>query len=114
LQIDGSEQSNNTLQVELASRVLALAREPKPRLVWCGLLTSVKRKLLMSLIGVSASLWLNLHSIEKMLDERSKKCLDCDYPLETIPFDRGKYQGDNEPNESVCFGLDKNRPYGWE
>jgi len=52
----------------------------------------------MELIGVGESIWLSLTSIEKMLDQRSKQCVDCGCPYETVPFDRGRYQGDNEPD----------------
>jgi len=51
----------------------------------------------MELIGVGESLWLSLVQIEKMLDQRSKQCVDCGCPYEIIPFDRGRYNGDNEP-----------------
>lgn len=79
-------------------RIMDLIDEPKPRIVWCGLLTSTKRKLLLHLIGVSASLWLNIPRIEKLIEERARSCRDCDCPYENEPFDRGKYDGDNEPN----------------
>ena len=90
---------NYTLQIEqLRKRVMGLIEEKKPRIVWCGLLTSTKRKLLMHLIGVSERFWLNLPQIEKMLEERARNCRDCGLPYEEKPFDRGKYEGDNEPN----------------
>ena len=87
----------NTLQVNVSSKLLQLVSQKKSRIVWCGLLTSSKRKLLMELIGVGESLWYSLTDIEKMLDQRSKECVDCGCPYEIIPFDRGWYQGDNEP-----------------
>ncbi len=59
----------------------------------------------MELIGVGESLWLSLTEIEKMLDERSKQCVDCGCPYETIPFDRGRYQGDNEPDTTNRISL---------
>jgi len=49
------------------------------------------------LIGVSANLWLNIPRIEKLIEERSRSCRDCGCPYEDKPFDRGKYEGDNEP-----------------
>ena len=97
LQID-SEQHTNTLQVDVFSKIFELVDQKKPRIIWCGLLTSSKRKLLMRLIGVGKSLWLSLTDVEKMLDRRSKECVDCGCLYEIIPFDRGWYQGDNEPD----------------
>ena len=96
-QID-SEQHTNILQVNVSSNLLQLVSQKKSRIVWCGLLTSSKRKLLMELIGVGESLWLSLVQIEKMLDRHSKECVDCGCLYETIPFDRGRYTGDNEPD----------------
>lgn len=87
----------NTLQVNVSSKLLRLVSQKKSRIIWCGLLTSSKRKLLIELIGVGESLWLSLVDIEKILDQRSKECVDCGCPYEIIPFDRGWYQGDNEP-----------------
>jgi len=89
--------STNTLQVNVPSKLLQLVSQKKSRIVWCGLLTSSKRKLLMELLGVGESMWKTLVQIEKMLDQRSKECVDCGCPYEIIPFDRGWYQGDNEP-----------------
>ena len=93
--------NTNTLQVNVSSKLLQLVGQKKSRIVWCGLLTSSKRKLLMELIGVGESLWLSLTKIEKMLDQRSKQCVDCGCPYEIIPFDRGWYQGDNEPDNTT-------------
>jgi len=69
--------STNTLQVNVSSKLLQLVSQKKSRIVWCGLLTSSKRKLLMELIGVSESMWLSLVQIEKRLDQRSRECIDC-------------------------------------
>jgi len=91
----------NTLQVNVASKILELASQKKSRIVWCGLLTSTKRKELLKLLDVSESMWLSLVQIEKMLDQRSKECVDCGCPYETIPFDRGRYNGDNEPDNTT-------------
>jgi len=55
----------------------------------------------MELIGVGEFLWLSLTKIEKMLDQRSKQCVDCGCPYEIIPFDRGWYQDDNEPDNTT-------------
>ena len=103
-QID-SEQHTNTLQVDVFSKIFELVDQKKPRIIWCGLLTSSKRKLLMKLIGVSESLWLSLTDVEKILDRRSKECVDCGCLYETIPFDRGRYKGDNEPDITILTPL---------
>ena len=34
----------------------------------------------------------------KEIDERSKKCPDCNFNYSEIPIDKGKYLGDNEPD----------------
>ena len=91
----------NTLQVNVASKILQLTSQKKSRIVWCGLLTSTKRKELLKLLDVSESMWLSLVQIEKMLDQRSKQCVDCGCPYEIIPFDRGRYNGDNEPDTTT-------------
>jgi len=91
----------NTLQVNVASKIIELSSQKKSRIVWCGLLTSTKRKELLKLLDVSESMWLSLVQIEKMLDQRSKECVDCGCPYETIPFDRGRYNGDNEPDNTT-------------
>ncbi len=96
-QID-PEQPNDTLQVNVSTKLLQLVSKKKSRIIWCGLLTSSKRKELIKLLDVGESLWLSLKQVEKMLDQRSKECIDCGCPYETVPFDRGWYQGDNEPN----------------
>jgi len=95
----------NTLQVNVSSKLLQLVSQKKSRIVWCGLLTSSKRKLLMDLIGVGESLWLSLTDVEKILDRRSKECVDCGCLYETIPFDRGRYNGDNEPDITILTSL---------
>ena len=33
----------------------------------------------------------------KQLDERAKKCPDCNCDYSEVPIDKGKYLGDNEP-----------------
>jgi len=43
-------------------------------------------------------MWRNLPEIEKMIERRSKECRDCGNPYEETPFDRGRYEGDNEPS----------------
>jgi len=99
LQFEKSDDPNHILQIEaMQKKVMDLIDEPKPRIVWCGLLTSTKRKLLIHLVGMSASMWLSLPDIEKMIEQRSKECRDCGSPYENEPFERGKYAGDNEPH----------------
>ena len=87
---------DNILQIDLASKIRTLTKS-KPRLVWCGLLTSAKRPLLQKLMGVDTYSWKNLVDIEKDLDNQSKNCRDCGCPLEEKPYDTGWYEGDNEP-----------------
>ncbi|GEM_PF-7034261 len=88
--------SNNIVQIDLASKISEMVSS-KPRLVWCGLLTSAKRDLLQSLLDIGDSLWQNLKDIEIDLEVRSHNCRDCKHPLEKRPYDRGEYIGDNEP-----------------
>ncbi len=105
---------------KLVTEIMDLIDEKKPRIVWCGLLTSTKRKELIKKIrcnGVDETLdgyppktvlqldchykpnfqWKNMPQIEKEIDKRSKECRDCGSPYEEIPFERGEYNGDNEP-----------------
>jgi len=100
-------------------KVMNLVDEKKPRIVWCGLLTSTKRKKLIKKIlhnGLNETLdnppnytlqvdddnkpgfrWKSMKEIEKEMDVRAKECRDCGSPYEEKPFDYGKYTGDNEP-----------------
>ena len=104
---------------ELRSKVVDLIDEKKPRIVWCGLLTSTKRKELIKLIlneGALLSLdevpkyvvqvdeygkpmfkWKSLSDLEKEARTRAKECRDCGSPYEDQPFETGLYDGDNEP-----------------
>jgi len=91
----------NVLQVNVSSKILQLTGQKKSRIVWCGLLTSTKRKELLKLLDVGESMWLSLVQIEKNLDQRSKNCVDCGCPYEIMPFDRGRYTGDNEPDTTT-------------
>jgi len=116
--IDGYIENSSELKL-VRSKVEDLLSEKKPRIVWCGLLTSVKRKKLIKLIlnqGLNQTLdgtpysilqiddnlkpsfrWKSMKEIEKEIDERSKICRDCGSPYEEEPFERGDYTGDNEP-----------------
>jgi len=87
---------NNIVQIDLASKIAEMVSS-KPRLVWCGLLTSAKRHLLQVLLDIGGIVWQSLKGIEIDLDVRAHNCRDCKYPLEKEPYDRGEYQGDNEP-----------------
>jgi hypothetical protein len=93
--------------------VTDLINEKKPRIVWCGLLTSTKRKELIKTmlhqktqISIDSTIlhfdqpsfyWKSMKEVEKEIDIRSKECRDCGSPFETEPFDRGSYDGNNEP-----------------
>ena len=87
--------SINYLEKAQFEKTQELIYESKPRLVWCGLLTSTKRKLLLKLLDVSESFWLDLPDIIQEKRIRSKQCRDCGSPY--VVYDRGKYTGDNEP-----------------
>jgi len=100
-------------------RVMDLMNEPKPRIVWCGLLTSTKRQELISFVRYAGAYqtldpipsyilqiddygqpnfkWKNIPEIKKEMVERAKECRDCGSPYEDEPFERGQYEGDNEP-----------------
>ena len=104
---------------ELRDKVNELIEEKKPRIVWCGMLTSTKRKVLirkMLHLSYNETLddttptilqlddmslpnfyWKSMKDVEKEIDQRSKECRDCGSPYEENPFERGEYEGDNEP-----------------
>lgn len=116
--IDGYIENSSELKY-IRNKVEDLLDEKKPRIVWCGLLTSVKRKKLIKLIlnqglnqtldGTSYSIlqiddnlkptfrWKSMKEIEKEIDARAKICRDCGSPYEEEPFATGLYDGDNEP-----------------
>ena len=88
------DKANTILQIE------DMKNEPK-NLTWCGLLTSTKREYLVNLIQNTINelvIWRNLDYFIKQLDERSNQCRECGSCYSGIPCDRGKYEGDNEPN----------------
>jgi len=112
---------------QVQEKVMNLIEEKKPRIVWCGLLTSTKRKKLIKKIlrdGLNETLdgtkhtlqldyndkpsfvWKSMKDIEREMDLRAKECRDCGSPYEEEPFERGKYSGDNEPE--VNYGKSKN------
>jgi len=117
--LDGTDA--NKLQLsKIRSDVMNLIEEEKPRIVWCGLLTSIKRKKLIEMIvrvtqnetidGMPNTIlqledmvqpsfrWKNLVEIEKEMEKRAKECRDCGSPYESEPFETGVYNGDNEPS----------------
>ena len=96
-QIENFEGPNNILQLEISKKIYDMTREPKPRIVWCGLLASGSRKRLLKLLQVDSEQWKSLVDVEKELDLRAKTCRDCGCQLEGQPYERGKYEGDNEP-----------------
>ena len=88
------EKANTILQIE------SMKNEPK-NLTWCGLLTSTKRDYLVKLIENTINelvIWRNINWFVNKLDERSNVCRECGSNYSAIPFERGKYEGDNEPN----------------
>ena len=88
------DKANTILQIE------AMQQEPK-NLTWCALLTSTKRDYLVKLIENTISelvIWKNIDWFVNKLDERSNLCRECGNFYSEIPCDRGKYEGDNEPN----------------
>ena len=77
-----------------------MQNEPKG-VVGSGLMTSTKRSYLVKLLQNTVNelvIWKNLDFFIKQLDERAKTCRECGFPYSEIPIDRGKYEGDNEPN----------------
>ena len=107
---------------EVRSKVMDLIGEEKSRIVWCGLLTSARRKELIQLIlnehaleslddmpkyvvqvdelGKPSFIWKSLSDLEKEARKRAKECRDCGSQYEDKPFDVGFYEGDNEPFSS--------------
>jgi len=85
----------NYLEKAQFKKIDSLINEKKPRLTWCGLLSSAKRKELLKLLDIGDSMWLSIPTIINEKRIRAGQCRDCGSPYEI--FDRGKYQGDNEP-----------------
>jgi len=81
----------------LRSKVFDLLDSKKSNFVWCGLLSSGKRKYLTRLLEMPQRFWQNLQYYEKEIERRSKLCRDCGMQLEDKPFDVFEYCGDNEP-----------------
>ena len=121
VQFEKNETFDNTTEEfrEVRNKINDLIEEKKPRLVWCGMLTSTKRKILIKKMlhsqynetldgtphtilqlddmSLPAFEWKSMKQVEKEIDQRSKECRDCGSPYELTPFDRGIYEGDNEP-----------------
>ena len=88
------DQANTILQIE------EIKKDPK-NLAWCGLMTSTKRDYLEVLLRNTINELVIIKPIPyfiKEIDERSKKCPDCNFNYSEIPIDKGKYLGDNEPD----------------
>ena len=88
------DQANTILQIE------EIKKDPK-NLAWCGLMTSTKRGYLEELLMNTINELVIIKPIPffiKQIDERAKKCPDCNYDYSEIPIDKGKYLGDNEPD----------------
>jgi len=86
--------SNTILQIE------EIKKDPKNH-AWCGLMTSTKRGYLEELLRNTINELVIIKPIPyfiKEIDERSKKCPDCNFNYSEIPIDKGKYLGDNEPD----------------
>ncbi|PBO86118.1 MAG: hypothetical protein COA77_00895 [Thaumarchaeota archaeon] len=104
----------DAIRKNVASKVRDLIGEKKPRIVWCGMLTSTKRKeLIESMLHLKQATidgsntilqferpeyhWKSMKEVEKEIDIHSKECRDCGSPFERDPYERGMYQGNNEP-----------------
>lgn len=81
----------------LRREVFDLLSAKKSNFVWCGLLSSGKRKTLTRLLDIPQRFWQNLKYYEKEIERRSKMCRDCGIQLEDKPFEVSNYSGDNEP-----------------
>ena len=77
-------------------KVLNLIEEKKPKVTWCGLMASTKQKQLMKMISDIGYNWQSLKSIKLDLMIKANTC-PCGLPFEEIPYEKGLYQGDNEP-----------------
>jgi hypothetical protein len=120
----------DAIRKSVEAKIRDLLEEKKPRLVWCGMLTSAKRKdlkkfmlhleyqntidgIIPTTVDLDSSIiqtpstilhfdqpeyyWKSMKDVEKELDIRSKECRDCGSPLEPDPYERGLYDGNNEP-----------------
>jgi len=70
-------------------------------LTWCGLLTSTKREYLIQLMENTLKEYVTWKSIAELLLElknRVDSCRECGCSYSQYYCERGKYQGDNEPN----------------
>jgi hypothetical protein len=81
----------------IKQEVFELLCAKKSKFIWCGLLSSGKRKYLTNLLKMPQRFWQNLKYFEKEIERRSKLCRDCGMQLEDKPFEVTEYDGDNEP-----------------
>ena len=91
---------DNILQIDLSNKIKRMVKS-KPRVVWCGWLTSAKRKKLIEMMKEPDEPeidWHNMKYFEEKIDERAKLCRDCGELLCEKPFEVGEYTGDNEPS----------------
>jgi len=95
------KQSINYLETghfeNLQFEVFGMLHVRKSGLIWCGLLSSGRRKRLTRLLDMPQRFWQNLKYFEKEIERRSKLCRDCGMQLEENPFEKCEYDGDNEP-----------------
>lgn len=117
-QFEGGSLPSYILQIEdIGSKVSEILNEPKNNFVWCGLLSSIRREELKKLISRYSSQldldgnevmpiyydWQTLEQIKKEIFERAKTCRDCGFLYDEEPFDRGVYDGDDEPQHRIIL-----------
>lgn len=100
--VQKSQFENSSGSNSISLQIDSLIKEPKS-LTWCGLLTSAKRKYLLEFLIPNTigelGTWKTLKEILHDLKEESKKCRECGNPFSEVWIDRGKYDGDNEPDD---------------
>ena len=82
---------------QFKNSVYELLNEKKPRLIWCGWLSSSKRAKLQKLISDIGYTWQTFKDIERDLKILSDTCPNCKSPYEKNPCECGVYEGNNEP-----------------
>ncbi len=114
LQFERASSPSYILQIEdIGSKISEILNESKNNFVWCGLLSSIRREELKKLISDYSNQldldgneiiriyydWQTLEQIKKEILERAKTCRDCGFLYEEEPFERGVYDGDDEPSQ---------------